>query len=182
MAYTTMKTWAALAVLTASEMNTYLRDNMDYVKDRLDGLALSGVTASRSASSQSIPNTTDTNIIFTSVSVEVNDWWTSGTNVIVPVGTVPGSATSVGALIFASIKYADNATGKRRVAIYRNGTLVSRKTVDAIGAGDDTDVETMSFTTMVDGDIFTLQAYQSSGGALNASLSHLSVIRLGPVD
>jgi len=174
-----MKTWAALVTLTAAELNTYLRDNMEYVKGRLDGLELSGVTVSR-GSAQSIPNSTETVVSWTAIRVEVNDWWTSGTNVVVPVGTVPGSATAVGCLVFGTVTFTANATGSRRIGVYKNGTVVREKTLSAL-TGEATEVEVIFFETMDDGDIFTVQAWQSSGGALNAT-AIFSAIRLGPVD
>lgn len=39
MAWTTPRTWAEPEIVTETIMNTHVRDNLDYLKDRLDGVA-----------------------------------------------------------------------------------------------------------------------------------------------
>lgn len=178
--YTTMKTWAALAELTAAEMNTYLRDNMEYVKGVLDGLTGNGIQLRRT-SNQSIPNSSATLVTLQAVSFELHsDWWSSGTDVTVPVDAIPAGFTNVLLLVNARLRYATNGTGSRRVRVLLNGTAFGSKTVDAF-SGDDTDIEMNEYVVAVAGDVVTMEAYQTSGGSLDLEVGNLTVIRLFPV-
>ena len=177
--YTTMKTWAALAQLTAAEMNTYLRDNIEYLKGVLDGLTGNGVQLRRT-SDQSIPNSAGTNVVFQAVSFELqSDWWTSGTDVTVPVDAIPSGYTSVLLLVNCRIRFDSNGTGVRRVRALLNGTYFGSKTVDAFSS-DDTDIEMNEYVVAEAGDVITMEAYQTSGGSLNLEVGNLTVIRLFP--
>lgn len=177
--YTTMKTWAALAQLTAAELNTYLRDNMEYVKGVLDGLTGNGVQLRRT-SDQSIPDSAATLVTLQAVSFELqSDWWTSGTNVTVPVDAIPSGFTSVLLLVNCRVRYSSNGTGVRRVRALLNGTAFGSKTIDAF-SGDDTDIEMNEYVVAVAGDVITMEAYQTSGGSLNLEVGNLTVLRLFP--
>lgn len=177
MAYTSMKTWGS-EVLTSSDMNTYLRDNIEYLKGVADGLSFSGVEVVREAAT-SISDTTESPITWTTETFDYGGWFSSGTDVVVPAGAIPSGYTSVGVILVGRTKFASNGTGLRRITILKNGSAVSGPTVTAI-TGEITELDTTRFTTAEAGDIFTLQCYQTSGGALNVSGTILSVVRFLP--
>lgn len=179
MAYTTMKTWTS-ETLTSSDMKTYLTDNIEYLKGVADGLTFSGVEVTRTAAT-SIADTTESPITFTAETFDYGGWWSSGTDVTVPSGAIPSGYTSIAVLLLGRTKFAANGTGIRRITILKNGGAISGPTVSAI-TGEDTEIDTARFTTAEAGDVFTLQVYQTSGGALNTSGTILSVVRFLPAE
>jgi hypothetical protein len=92
------------------------------------------------------------------------DTWLVGTN---PSRvTVPNGVQWVS--VDASVGFAANATGQRVLWLLINGTRIDRAGIAAAGAGEPT-VASLSGTYAVNpGDYIELQAYQNSGGALNA--------------
>lgn len=177
MAYTPMKTWGS-ETLTASDMLTYLTNNIEYLKGVADGLTFSGSEVTRDAAT-SISDSTDTTITWTAETFDYGGYWSSGTNVVIPAGAIPSGYTTIAVMCLARTKFATNATGRRRLTILKNGSAISGPNVSAIN-GDETEIDTTRFTTAVAGDIFTVNVYQSSGGALNVSGTLLSVVRFLP--
>ncbi len=177
MAYTSMKTWAFGAVLTASEMNAYLRDNIEFLKARSDGAVFSGIQLSR-ATNQSLSTGSGANVIWTAASFEyVGDWWASGATITVPASAIPAGFTSIAVLVFANVRYEANTTGSRWVTILKNGGQVGSRIYSAVGGGDFTEADIIDMTTVVAGDTLTIEAKQSSGGNLNVSSAGLTIVR-----
>jgi hypothetical protein len=176
--YTPEKTWTS-EVITQSDLNTYLRDNVDYVKAQTDGLAFSGCKVNRSAA-QSINDSTSTLISYTAEDLDFGAWFPgSGTTVTVPAGAIPSGYTSIALMAVARTIFASNGTGWRRLIILKNGGQEDGMSVSAI-TGDTTDLGIVSFMTAVAGDTITVQVYQTSGGALNSTGNKLSVVRFAP--
>ncbi len=82
--------------------------------------------------------------------------------------------------VYAAIKYASNATGKRRVQIEVNGSSVKSWTIGAL-SGDVTDVQVSGTFIVEAADTITLVALQTSGGSLNATEGALDVLRRNAV-
>jgi len=180
MAYTPERSWATGDTISASDLNTYLRDNVDFVKAAVDGVAFTGCKLSRSTA-QSIANMTDTLISFDTESFDFGGWFGgSGTTVTVPASAIPSGYTTIALLIVARSRFAINATGARIIRILKNGTAEDGTSVGGLPS-DVTDVNSVAFVTAVSGDTIQLQVYQSSGGSLNADVNKLSVVRYAPV-
>lgn len=173
-----MKTWGS-ETLTASDMTTYLTNNIEFLYGAVQGLTFSAVQVRRAAS-QSIPDTSATNVSFDTENLDYGGWWSSGTNIVTPAGAIPSGYTTVAVLVIASLKYAANGTGWRRIRVLKNGTSFASWTLSGI-TGETTDVLVTDVTTTAAADIFRLEAYQTSGGSLNITEAALTVIRQAPV-
>ena len=174
-----MKVWSS-ETLTASDMTTYLTNNIEYLKAATDGLAFSGVEASR-LSNQSISNATATNVSFTSEGFDYGGYFGgSGTAITVPAAAIPSGYTTIALDVNARARFASNATGYRRLKVYVNGSATSSISVDA-NAGAETEVTVSDVVIAASGAVITLEAYQTSTGALNLETCTLHVIRRAPV-
>lgn len=179
MAWSTPKTWTS-ETLTSSDMNTYLSDNLSYLKGIVDGVGFSGVEALRSTN-QSISNGSDTNVSFTSEGFDYGGWFGgSGTAVTVPSGAVPTGYTTIAVGVYVRGRFASNGTGYRRLTLVINGTDEAAMSVDA-NSGAETEVAFTDFAIVSAGDLLTLEAYQTSGGNLNLEVCSLRVVRHAPV-
>ena len=173
-----MKTWGS-ETLTASDMTTYLTNNIEYLKAATDGLAFSGVEASR-LSNQSISNATATNVSFTSEGFDYGGYFGgSGTAITVPAAAIPSGYTTIALDVNARARFASNATGYRRLKVYVNGSATSSISVDA-NAGAETQVTVSDVVIAASGAVITLEAYQTSGGNLNLEVGNLVVARYAP--
>lgn len=178
MAWTDPKTWAS-ETLTSSDMNTHVRDNLNYLKGTSDGAVASGVQLRRT-SDQSIPDATATPVVFQQVSFELNgDWWTSGSNITVPAAAVPAGFTTIVLLVAARLRYATDGDGVRRGQLFLDGVNFGSTTVGALSA-DDTDFNILEFVEASAGQVVTLEAYHTAGGALNLEVGNISVMRYAP--
>lgn len=83
--------------------------------------------------------------------------------------------------LHANISFASNATGVRRIRFAKNGTIIDRCSVHAVGSSVVTgDLVTSVIVYLDSGDYVSVYGYQSSGGALNVLLneSHFSVSKV----
>jgi hypothetical protein len=128
--------------------------------DRLPGNDI-GARVQRSAS-QSIPNATTTVVSFVGARYDTNTFWSNSLPTRLSI-SIAGKY-----LIGASLAYAANATGVRQVGLRVNGSFYPG--LQAAPAGTDNFVIATVFPLVV-GDYVELIAYQTSGAALNATLS-----------
>lgn len=177
MAWTTPPTFAAGTVLTAAQLNI-LSDDLTYLYGIAQGVTFSGAQVTRGAN-QSISTSTDTNISFDTENLDYGGWYSSGTAVIVPAGAIPASYTTIAVLLFASVKFATNGTGKRRITILKNGSSVGSWKVSALD-DDTTDIVLPEVTTAAAADTFAIQVWQNSGSSINVTQARLSVLRYAP--
>lgn len=179
MAYVTPKTWVTGDTVSASQLNQDLRDNVEYVKGLTDGLSFSGTRLQRSAT-QSIPDSTNTLITWQTEVFDYGGWWSSGTNVVVPSGAIPSGFTSIAVQCYARAEFAASAVGTRRLRILIDGASAGGSNTTGI-SGDTTDLDTTVITTVTAGQVITLEAYQSSGGALTVGANvTIAVTRIAP--
>jgi len=80
--------------------------------------------------------------------------------------------------ILAAVTFAANATGTRRVAIYKNGTIVYEIAQPATASAAHA-VVVNDVISLVPGDYLELCAYQDSGGALNSTAAFLAATLYG---
>lgn len=179
MAYTPQRSWSTGDTISASDLNTYLRDNSDDLDARVSGLVFSGCTLSRAAAT-SIGDATWTAISWSAERKDTGGWYSSGTNIVVPSGAIPAGYTEIAVRMEARTLFASNATGSRRLRLLKNGTPFRSPTVGAI-TGDPTEIFANGVEYVSAADILTVELYQNSGGALNASETIVDVYRLGPV-
>lgn len=177
--WTSVKTWVS-EILTSSDLNTYVRDNLEYLKGKADLIDFSGVLVDRNGATQSIPDSTYTTISFTREIIDVGGWIAvTSTTATVPASAIPAGYTTVIVDIRALVNFAANATGIRRARIMKDGSSQLSVGISAASA-DTTDLVLPWFATAVAGSTFTLEVYQSSGGALNVTAAHLAVTVFKP--
>ena len=180
MTYTTPPTFVAGDELAAADLNI-LGDDIVDLDGRVNGLTFSGVSLYRS-SAQSIPNTTNTNITWTTESFDIGGWWSSGTKVIVPAGAVPAGYTTIAVDVSVSLRYVSNGTGTRRLRIMQNGAAVDGGDQSVSALSGETTIFDKTWTVIVEAaDELEIDTYQSSGGALNMDVARVQVLRRAPV-
>lgn len=157
MAYTTDRTWVAAEVPTASQFNTYLRDNMKWLstdKPMYKGYGgqtlTSGTEADYVMSTESFDNA---GLHSTTVS--------NGQVTIATAGTY---------LFGAVIEFDANTTGLRSVAVQVNGaTYLAEDTVQAHTG--QTGVTVTTLYAMSASDYITYRVWQNSGTGVGAGSS-----------
>lgn len=157
MAWSTPRTFAVGEVLTASALNSDLRDNMRELRNRDRARATK-------AANQSIPNNT-----VTLVALDTEDY--DYGNLYDSAGANPERITIAEAATYAvgfNISWPLNSTGVRFGAIYRNGTALAdivvadrRRSRDDSEAGSSTNIELLA------ADFVVLQVLQASGAGLD---------------
>lgn len=152
----------------------YLQTNGDVMSW---AAALSCYTEISLASAQSLANNTTVPIAFDTTVVNANGVWASGN---ASRFTVPAGKGGVW-LFTGWIIYAANGTGVRQCNLRKNGsTTFARVTLPPITAASEITVPANAFLQrLVAGDYVELTAFQTSGGALNASQARLAAYRLG---
>jgi hypothetical protein len=176
MSWTTPPTFVPGDPLAADELNI-LGDDLLVLKGVGDGVTFSGCRVTKS--SQSIANAADVDISFSAQSWDYGSWWSSGTDIVVPAGAIPAGFTSIAVMVIAYVRWAANGTGGRIIRLMQNGSSFSGSSVSGL-SGDTMDQSVSDLTTVVAGDILTLQVRQSSGASLVADAARLTVVRYAP--
>lgn len=178
MAWTTPKTWAALSTLTATDLNTHLRDNLNYLKGIVESVPFSGAQASYSGS-LNVANNVSTNVTFNSEQFDYGGWFTaSNTKVIIPATAIPTGYTSIGIMAVGVSRWStSNGSGSRYIRLLKNGSTFGG--LSMTGITDTQEMSVTDFTTGVAGDYFELQIVQTSGGSLAMTYATLAIIRHG---
>lgn len=179
MAWTDPPTFSDGVTLPASQLNQYVRDNLNYLKGIADGVSFSGTRVTRAAST-SISDSTDSGITFTGEGYDYGSWWASGTNVVVPAGAIPSGYTTIAVQCVGSTTWTANGTGRRYVYVKQNGTVVAGVNTTGDASEDMFMVAPPAFVVVAAGDLITLSVKQTSGGALAAYNSQLIVVRYAP--
>lgn len=126
---------------------------------------------------QTLSTSTVTPISFSAAGVNWGAMWSSTTNPTRLTCRVPGIYRACGGTVYAA-----NATGDRLTAVQKNGSTItgSQQRTNAVSGGGYTahSVAVPPFA-LAAGDYIELVAYQASGGNLDATLSALSLERLG---
>ncbi len=174
MAYSVPST-AAGGILTDAIWNASVRDNILYLKDRVDNPPYARVTHN---TTQSIANSTDTVLAFNSETVDtaaLHDTATNNGRITIPTGE-DGYWQFV-----ALVEFAANATGQRKVTLRHNGGGIYGQTqIDAAAAGNATWITVSIILNPGAGDYMEVVVAQNSGGALNVTAScQFSAVRIG---
>lgn len=178
MSYTTPPTFVPDDELTADQLNI-LSDDISDLDARAHETAFQGVSLFR-GSNQSIPDNSSTAITWSTASLDVGGWWSSGTDIVVPSDAIPDGFTSIYVECHGQTRFGIDATGYRYIAFYLNGSIIE---AEFSGPGLAADITSLAHTVWAEveaGDIITMELRQTSGGALNASTNSAKVKRLGP--
>jgi len=177
MAYTAPPTFAASDPLAADELNV-LGDDIVYLYGVAQGVTFSGGKVSRTTN-QSIPDSTDTAVTFTTEEFDFGGWWSSGTLATVPSGAIPAGFTTIIVMVVASLRFVSNGTGTRQISVMLNGTTAEAMNLSAL-SGEMTTVYVTTFVEAAAGDTLGINAWQSSGGALNLNYCRMAAVRYAP--
>lgn len=169
MAWTTQKTWVTGEVLTAPDLNTYVRDDMNYLYNGRE-LASAGISGA-----QSIANNTTTYIPLAAESLD-------NANMHDPV-TNNSRITLVNAgvyLALGSVAWAASAAGTiRQGQIRRNRTSTEAEiTADPNGASAVVSYMVPALNQYSATDYLELAVTQDTGGALNVTAASMLVVRV----
>jgi hypothetical protein len=174
MAWTAPITWTASHVVTAAELNTGVRDNLNFLH------TFSGVYGYKAAD-QTLTTAVEAAMVMDTESYDTDayhDNATTNTRFTIPTG-FDGYY-----LLGAMVDFAGNATGVRRLSLRLNGaTELALAQVSAAGATV-TRMGTVSLIThLAAADYVEATVFQNSGGNLAAvaglSTTHFWMMRLG---
>lgn len=194
------KTFTAGSVLTASDVMTYLMNQVVIVctsgtrpagpsegmsifetdTDKFmiyDGAAWSEIMINGTARPRCAATRGSTQSIANNTANVLVSWTTETYDVgamfaatSTTLATIPTGKGGI-YLITTSIEFAANATGYRGVQINTAGTTRVRQTVASVGAGPATRVSLATVWNLAAGDTVTVGLFQDSGGALNITNS-----------
>jgi hypothetical protein len=159
MPWTTPRTWATNDSLSASTLNTHLRDNLGFLYTR---------PAARvyNTASQSIATATFVALTFNSERFDTDSMHSTVTNTGRLTATTAGIYLAGGNILFAA-----NATGVRGLGIRGNGvTLLALQATNARTDGAGTYLSVSTLYQFSAGDYVELVAWQNSGSALNSTV------------
>lgn len=176
MTYTAVPAKSTGDLLAASDWGTYVKDNLADHEARISANSYSGCLLMRTTN-QSIPSATDTLVSWNTETVDQGGWFPStGTTVTVPAGALPSGFTTILVSISWAVPFAANATGARKVEIWKNAALYRTEYYNgALDASALAISATGPDIPCVPGDTFALNVSQSSGGALNLSGATLNL-------
>lgn len=177
MTYITPPVFVAGTALAAADLNIMGSDIGD-LDARVTAMAFEGVALARTTN-LSVVTATFTDVPWSSASIDVSGWWTSGANITVPSGAVPPGFTSVVLEIDASCRFAANGTGSRAVEILLNGGVVEHAKYSSAISGETTTVDITVWAVAAAADVIKVDVYQTSGGNLDASQISAHVKRIG---
>ncbi len=159
MAFTTPKTWSVADVLTAADLNAYVRDNTKWLatdKPRCRVRNTANISHTSSGNYQALT--------FDTERVDVGPMHDTGSNtgrLTVPTGG--GGFYAIG----GQIEFASNSTGRRGIQVRLNGTtVIVREETGNIGSNDHA-VTVSTVYQLAAGDYVELMGLQASGGSLN---------------
>jgi hypothetical protein len=162
MAFTTPRTWVTAEMVTAALLNTYVRDNLQSVRDQVTAR----IRGSAAGGNLLIPNNAETR-----VGMDTTDFDSTGTiaDLVNDRLVFPVSGKYI---VGGNARWAVNATGHREIRIVYHDSVAnadSRITITASEAAAGV-APCLSTDTTFDckaGDYVYLTAYQNSGGGLN---------------
>jgi hypothetical protein len=156
MAWTTPRTWTAGETVTASVMNTHVRDNLDYLKG-----VVQGTRVRRSSTYSMATGTTDIPIPWTAEDFDDGNWHDNSTN------NTRITVSEAGLyLIIGQLTWVTNGTGYRVVGIRLDGSTILSRTQSA-PAGTYTSIHTTTIHKASAGAYYEVVGVQNSGGALD---------------
>lgn len=114
------------------------------------------------ATPQSIPNNTETAVLFDTESVDYDNGHSTVTNT-----SRYTAATAGWVVVMGGVTWASNATGVRHATVRSNGTTVRAKEIRTATNGDFTIMTISALVFLNVGDYIEITCLQTSGGALS---------------
>ena len=171
MPWTTPKTWAAGEVLTAANLNLYLRDNTEMMGASRPAARIVQGTGT------TLTSGVGANLLFDTESFDVGALHSTSVN------TDRMTISTAGLYLFqATVSFPANATGYRRaVIINQGGGAIAADTRSAFGTFNN-EVNLVGIDRMSPGNWAAVQATQSSGGNLTtvAGFTSFCCFWIGP--
>jgi hypothetical protein len=162
MSYTAPKTWVTDEVVSAADLNTYLRDNDLWV------LTDSPTCHVYRSTAQSVTSAGDPSLTFDTErfdNASVHSTSSNTDRLTIPAG---GAGKYI---VGAVIDWAANTTGYRKLAVKVTGaTEIARSVTPTTSTGASAQAIVAVYSMAV-ADYFTIQVDQNSGGALNVARS-----------
>lgn len=157
MAWTSPKTWNVGDVLTAADMNTYVRDNL------LSTHNLTKHARVHSSGAQSIASAAATALSFNTMDLDTDTMYNAGS----PTRLTCKTAGDYD--VYASVQFLANGVGYRWIELRLNGTTVIAITYvpQTASASDDATLTIRRTLALAVNDYVEVLAWQNSGGALN---------------
>jgi hypothetical protein len=146
--------------------------------DHLHAISLPRCTATRTTT-QSIANGVNTVVDLTSETIDSDGFHSTSSNT--SRITIP-SGLGGDYLVTAAARFAANSTGRRFIALYKNGTDVSPPVASgamAIDLGTSAHMSLAALINLVATDYVELNVFHAAGVSLDLSNASLSVVRVG---
>jgi hypothetical protein len=128
------------------------------------GAAFSGASVYNSGSSQSIPNATETTVVFNSEYFDTDSYHSTSTNtgrLTIPTGK------NGKYLIIGRVWFDVSATGYREMRLNKNGNLLNIAKWNNNGSGIEVTLQLSVIVNAVAGDYYDLSVTQNRGGSLD---------------
>lgn len=179
MAYVDPPTFVGEDTLTAAQLNV-LSDDIRSIHAQTIANTFNGVAVLRTAD-LTLTNNVSTAVSWASAPLDTDGWWSTGTDIIVPLGAVPPGYSSISVSVQGHARFAANGTGSRSIRFLINGSVVDGSYFVLTGiSGEQMTVTSQAWIAQaVDGDVITMEIKQTSGGSLVADLLTGYVNRLG---
>jgi hypothetical protein len=167
MGLTNWKTWASGDTLTASDMNTYVRDNGRWLSGNASGSSPN--CRVYNSTNFNVAGSTDTNVTFDSERYDqggMHSTVTSTDRLTVPAGGA-GIYLVYGTVIFGA--YSDSTVRRARLTV--NGTAFAQHQQPAVStASVNTAIAIAGVSSVSAADIFRLSVYQASASGLGLDI------------
>lgn len=179
--WTPPRTWAAGQTVDASALNTDLRDDLNYLYTQVITAPPYHIARAYRNTNLSVPDSARTLVTLpTGEDIDTDgfhDLVTNSSRFTLPAALVPAGYTAV-MMIAGYVTWAANAAGYRELRILRNGGSSPENTVPAV-SGATMGQHISLVQTGVLNDYWEMDAYQTSGGAINITGAALSVYVVG---
>lgn len=155
MAWNPPKTWVPLEGAISSDMNTYVRDNTNFLYSPPSARVYNNAAIE-------VPNNDTKELPFNQERKDTDNIHSTSSNPTRLTCKTPGNYS-----VYGNVRFASNATGSRIVAIRKNGTDVyASARIPAVNGGT-TNIPIYTEIDLEAGDYVELTAWQNSGGPLN---------------
>jgi hypothetical protein len=184
MTYVAPSTVTTLQTYTSAAHNVIVGDIIDH-ETRIGSLTVPPIVRVRRATTQSITNATDTFITWTIEDIDTDGCFTASSDTV----TIQTDGVY---LVTAGMTFAANATGYRRMDVFKNpsnasdyGNAIFSVQYPVSSGTDDSFLMGSSIQSFTSGQTIKAAVAQTSGGALNVGnatfpyVSHLSATWMG---
>jgi hypothetical protein len=163
------KTWSPGEVVTAANLNAYLRDNVGFLANR------PAVKAGRTLSNQNVPNSAETAASFDTERFDTDNMWVPGTPARITIQTAGVY------LIVGMLRYDVSATGDREARLLLNGSNYLGQVKTRASSAGVAKMQVSALSKLAANDYVQLMAFQDSGAAVLLTTNNQDAIELSAV-